>query len=503
MTPGTAEALKLALRRAVPLTIVLLIVGIVAYNAFKQLQGPQYSAEARVLISTTDLGAALTGVYQPYIDPSVLQARELALANSSELLKRASERTGSTLDAIDADMRASGDNGILIFTATSTDADAAVGAANAVADEYVVYRAEITGRSIDEAIARIQSQLGTTGPDEDLETKLETLNLLRTVNSSNATLFESADGAWKTTPNPVRDSMVGAAIGLVLALLFSAAREALNTRVRSEADVEEFLDIPVLGSVPSFPKRTKLVLFGRHEDAFADTYALLAANVMRARDGSPTTVIAITSAVANEGKTLTSSNLAVALARRGANVTLVDLDLRKPSLAEVFRIPSRSPGLVHVLSGRATLADVTWRVALDERDPVTARTIVPSETRHRASSNGAPSGTRPGKLNVIAAGGSMRTGVGGTEALKKLVAQLREQSDVVLLDTPPALQAAEMSELSRNVDGVIVVVRQGTVSHRSLRGLSRQTRTWQAPTVGAILTDAETADRSYYYTRNK
>ena len=73
-------------------------------------------------------------------------------------------------------------------------------------------------------------------------------------------------------------------------------------------------------------------------------------------------------------------------------------------------------------------------------------------------------------------------------------------ADILMLDTPPALVTVEMAELSRRVDAVILVVRQGRVSRRSLRALARQTKGWKAQITGAVLTDAPQEERhSYYY----
>ena len=77
-----------------------------------------------------------------------------------------------------------------------------------------------------------------------------------------------------------------------------------------------------------------------------------------------------------------------------------------------------------------------------------------------------------------------------------LLDRLRAYADVVILDTPPALLTAEMTELSKLVDAVVVIVRQGFVTQRALRTLARQTRTWDADLVGAVVTDAPAADRS-------
>ena len=67
--------------------------------------------------------------------------------------------------------------------------------------------------------------------------------------------------------------------------------------------------------------------------------------------------------------------------------------------------------------------------------------------------------------------------------------QLRHEADLVIIDTPPALLTVEMTELARLIDGVLVVVRQGRVSRRTLRSLQQHTRTWRAELIGAVLTD--------------
>jgi uncharacterized protein involved in exopolysaccharide biosynthesis len=92
MKPSAAEALKAAIRRAIPLTIVLVLMGIVAMNVLKQLQGPRYEADARVALQTVDLGAMLTGVDPGFVDPERQVETALALARSPEVYRRAAAR---------------------------------------------------------------------------------------------------------------------------------------------------------------------------------------------------------------------------------------------------------------------------------------------------------------------------------------------------------------------------------------------------------------------------
>src|SRR5205814_5138739 len=101
--------------------------------------------------------------------------------------------------------------------------------------------------------------------------------------------------------------------------------------------------------------KMRMVTYGRHEAAFADSYALLAAQLVQSTAGRDGVVLGVTSSLAGEGKTTTAANLAVVLARRGARVLLRDFDFRSPALAAVFGLPERSPGALQVAAGSANL----------------------------------------------------------------------------------------------------------------------------------------------------
>lgn len=503
MTRGGAEAIKAALRRSLPLIVGLVLLGAIAMNVFTQLRGPQYEANARVLLTSTEATALLTGTQPVFVDPEEIRDTAVALAKAPALYERVARRTRGrlgTAEEIQAATSVSDEEENVIAFATSTD-DPLLSqrTVNAVANEYLRWRAEIAGEQVQRAVRAMRERVARepTGSEarQELEQRLNELEILANVPSPNAVLVERATGAAKTSPAPIRDTLLGAIIGLMLALLLVGIREALDTKIRSEEDVEELLDTPVLATVQSLPRRTRLVMFGRNEELYGDAYGLLAANLVSSeKAGNGPRLIAVTSAIANEGKTTTVANLAVALARRGANVVLADFDVRKPSVGEVFRIPNGSPGVTQLVSGEAMVPEVLWNVSLNGRTPEIA-------TFGRNGSD-ADRGL-DGSLRVVPAGALIRSGsVAQSPRVASVLADLGERAgaDVVMIDTPPALVTVEMAELSRNVDQVIVVVRQGRVSRRSLRALARQTQSWRAKVTGAVLTDAPSEERhSYYY----
>ena len=505
MRPSAAEALKAAIRRSLPLTIALILLGTVTVSAIRQLNGPQYEATARV-VHSADLGPIVSGVQMPYTDPQRVIDTATELANTPELYERAAENgdVGSSQTLQDSvEVSGGADTDVLTFTCTRSEAALAVDCVNVVAAEYVEWRAELSGEAVGRAIEQLEEQIDdlpasgggvTTQERAELRDQLNRLRVLDTLNTGGATLIESAVVAEKTSPRPVRDAVFGGALGLVIALLIAGIREAFNTRIRSEADVEDALGRPVLAAIQSLPKRTKLVTVGRHESRWGDTYALLAANIMQIRGKADRTIIAVTSAIAGEGKTTTATNLAVAMAQRGQRVILVDFDLRKPSVGRVFRIPQGSPGVVQVVDGTAELDRALWSIPLNGK----------SGGQAVAASNGHGDlgGLREegkGSLRVIAAGGHERGArIARSAQVRELLDRLANDADVVVLDTPPALATVEMAELSRSVDLVVGVVRYGRVTRRSLIALNRQAETWQTDLVGAVITDAPPEEDDYY-----
>ena len=515
MRPSAAEALKAAIRRSLPITLALVLLGALTVTAIRQYQGPRYQASARIVQSTSDLGQSVLGVQTPYTDPQRVIDTATALAGSPELYDRvvAEGDVDKTAKALRQATNVTGgaDTDVFTFTVVADTPDEAITLVNKVAAAYVQWRGEISGQAIRQAIDQIQAQLdapaGTldavTGTERaELGSQLNRLKVLDTLNSGGATIVERAETAVKTSPRPIRDALFGAALGLVIALLLAGVREAFNTRIRSEADVEDALGRPVLASIQSLPKRTAIVTAGRHESRWGDTYALLAANIMQIRGDADRTILAVTSAIASEGKTTTATNLAVAMAQRGQRVILVDFDLRKPSVARIFKIPASSPGVVQVIDRKADLNDVRWAIPLNggPGQPVAARNGWGADGLMETNGDGANQGQ--GSLQVIAAGGNERGArIARSAEVIELLDELAAEADVVILDTPPALATVEMAELSRMIDLAITVVRYGKVTRRSLIALNRQADTWQTDLVGAVITDAPPEEDDYYYYR--
>ena len=209
----------------------------------------------------------------------------------------------------------------------------------------------------------------------------------------------------------------------------------------------------------------------------AEAYSVLHTNLAFARSERPVKVLVLTSPMPGEGKTTTSVNLALALVRRGRNVLLIDADIRRGRVHDVFGQP-RGPGLIDLLSGEASLDDAI-------------RPIQVGEHQMHYIAVGRPH-SNPTKL--LEAGGLMEA----------LVTQLGETYETILLDSSPVNVVTDAALLSQMADGVLIVVRTGFTDSAALAHAVEQLRHVGAPVTGVVINDIDPArdaayDRAYQY----
>lgn len=451
-------------RRRRILFIPVVLVPIVAF-AFSSTQPAMYESSAEVLVARQNLAASLTGIEDPTLyQPSdrILQT-QADLARVPEIAERtveASQVTGrSAASLLESSTVAPKENSdILEFVVTDRDQDAAQALADSYAKEYIAYRQDLEStaltRARDQVRERIQLLEETNQRSSSLyqtllneEQQLSTLQVLQT---ANATLIRSAGEALQVQPRPLRNAILGLIFGLALGIGLVFAADAIDTRVRTSEEIAEILEMPILGKIPPAPRevrrRLRPVMLARPDSPEAEAFRLLRTSLEFANlDGRYGTVM-ITSPVAGEGKTTTAANLAVAIAREGRAVTLVDLDLRQPMVDTYFGLPPR-PGLADVVLGRVSLGSAMFNLPLG----------APSAAQ-RPVKNGARSPL--GRSLRILGAGTRPPDPGefvSSEALAQLLLAIRKTSDMVIIDTPPLLQVGDALALSWRVDAVVLV----------------------------------------------
>jgi Mrp family chromosome partitioning ATPase/capsular polysaccharide biosynthesis protein len=493
----------------VPVIIVPLIA--VAYA----LQQPKlYAASSEVLLSRDDLGAALAGrpSSSAYEDPARFAQTQASLARVPEVARRAVIRAKSNIGpgALLAASRVTprGNADLLGFTVTMGNAKLAADLATAYAHSFAQYRLELDTANLTSArvdlernLAKLKNQ-GLTGTAlyrslVEKQQELRTLELLKT----KPQVVKSPVGGVQVAPTPKRNAMLGVAIGLLLGLAAAFLWEALDRRVRDESEIERALGMPLLARLPAPQQvdgRDRLAMLDGASSAESEAVRRLRSNVELANLDVNARVIMVTSAVSGEGKSVTVANLAVALARSGQKVVLVDLDLRKPSIGRLMGIGYR-PGLTDVAINRIELERALIPVRIDSSEPIQ---LASRQLASRAVAEQTDEAPGSGYLSILPAG-FLPASPGelvGTRAIATILAALGDVADVVLVDAPPLLAVSDALTLSRQVDALLIVVRRGTVDRPMLRELARQLEVSPARKLGWILSGAAvSADYSYGY----
>jgi capsular exopolysaccharide synthesis family protein len=264
--------------------------------------------------------------------------------------------------------------------------------------------------------------------------------------------------------------MLGAVLGLFLGIGFAFFLEHLENTIRTPDDVTQYLGLSVLGVIPRDKKakksKTPIIMVSRRaKQSAAEAYRGLRTTLM-AHAGNPLKTITITSAGPQEGKSITTVNLGMALAQAGKNVLLVDADLRRPALHRIFNV-ERHDGLSTVLAGKSTLDEVVIK-ALDP--------------------NLLTSGTLPSDTSEVL----------GSDQMKDLIKQAKEQYDLVLFDAAPALGMADSLVLASETDGTILVVKTGRATRKMLKIMVSQLEEVGANILGVVLNDVNIKRDRYY-----
>lgn len=284
----------------------------------------------------------------------------------------------------------------------------------------------------------------------------------------------------KVRPKPVRDAMVAGALGLVAGLGLALLREYLDDSLREKEDLERAMPgLPVLALLPRVPHAPSadhplLVTGGDGNAAAAEAYRTLrtalhfvgrsaqAGQHLRSGGDVGPAVLQLTSPNAGDGKTTVVGNVGMALAQVGQRVIIVDCDLRRARLHELFGL-SAKVGVTSVLTGRTSLASAVQPVPAQEGLSLLSAGPLPPN---------------PAELVSL-------------PSLGVLLDELRSQFDAVLVDSPPVLPVSDPVALAACVDSTVVVVRAGRTSKRDFQRAVELLRQADAPLVGALLNQVE------------
>ena len=324
---------------------------------------------------------------------------------------------------------------------------------------------------------------------EGLLEKLKEAGVTAGLRSNNFRIVDAArTPAAPIEPNIPRNLAFALVLGITTGVGLAFLLESMDNTVRTTEQAQLISALPSLGMIPlgskssnngtglkrlalaSSNEAVELVTQSRPQSQMAESYRALRTSLLLSSLGAPPRVIMVTSARPQEGKTTTSINSAIVLAQKGVRVLLVDADLRRPSIHKTLGMGPRS-GLSNVLTGSATLEQT-----------ITPSTILPNLFV-------LPAGTPPPNPAELLASSNMRD----------VLAELREQYDHIVIDTPPTLSVTDAVVLSQRMDAIILVIRSGHTTKQALRRARDILMQVNAHVTGVLLNAVDLTSPDYYY----
>lgn len=318
------------------------------------------------------------------------------------------------------------------------------------------------------------------------QTKYERMSSLALTLETDRSLAQDSVGILETASPGIlvklhtgRWIVIAGVLGLLLGIGILLAFDSLDDRPTSLAELQEVLDEEVLGQIPKVRTRgqtdPELLKENDERHGLMEAYRNLRSSLMflRTPEKNPR-ILLVTSAIPSDGKSMTSANLAIVLARAGSKVLLVDADLRRGVMHRRFHVETengRSPkGFSEVLSDMCQWKDVLIQTSTPNL------TLIPrGSTKHH-----------PGDLFVSAS---------KDKFLKDIVGKY----DYVVFDTAPVMAADDVSNLAPYVDGVIMVVRANHTSGRVARAAREILARGKANILGVVFNSVRTHNSDYYY----
>ena len=267
------------------------------------------------------------------------------------------------------------------------------------------------------------------------------------------------------------------ALALVLSVMFGALLafmlDYLDSTFKGAEDVEDKLGVSMLGMVPLVKQKKKdsgaLLFLDDKQKSYAEAMRTVRTSVVLSGIDKPHKTILMTSSVPGEGKSTSSTNLAIALGQM-ERVLLIDADLRKPTIAKVLNLPPNSPGLSNLVAGTATVEDCILHMEDANIDVLTSGLIPPNPSELLSS-----------------------------QKFADLLHMLAQSYDRIIIDSPPTLLVSDALVMSKVVDAVVYVIRSDITTHQTVRTGVNRLLAVKAPIIGVILNKVNMKKAAQYY----
>lgn len=304
--------------------------------------------------------------------------------------------------------------------------------------------------------------------------RMKETSMSSTIETQNARVVDrAAPGLSPVSPNIPLNLALGFLGGIALGTAFAFFVAYIDDRVKSSFDIESVVGLPLIGIIPEIkkleqPEKAQIVV-NNHDKQVSEAFLTLH-SALRLKDESKNSkVILVTSTIPGEGKSFTTTNLALTFASHGERVAVVDCDLRKPNIHKSFRVENLK-GVIDVCAGTMALEDVIMK------------DVHPN-------------------FDIIPAGGRAKnpTQILNSKNFEVMISDLRKRYDRVFIDTPPLAAVSDALIILPLVDGSMFTIFFNRVRRKAAQFSARKLLEVNVPCFGAVLNGLNLAVSGYYY----
>ncbi len=294
-------------------------------------------------------------------------------------------------------------------------------------------------------------------------------------------------------PNRKKNIIIAVALGLLLGLGLAFLLEEMEETIHSSDDVKNYLNLPVLGSIPySAETINKLITDVPLKSPIAEAYRRLSFFTQLFCLDPPIKTLLVTSSKSDEGKSTTLANLAISMAQEGTKVLIIDTDLRRPMLHRMFGVDN-SLGISSILTGELEAEIAVSDLSVSGRLPkesfmevVVDRLIQPSTIKGLSI---IPSGPLPANSIEL-----LRS-----ERMLAFLRCIEKKADIIMFDSPPSIHVIDAVVLSQILDGVLFVINSGRINRDEALQVKYMIESTKTPIIGVALNNIEASSPDYYY----
>ena len=423
-----------------------------------------YRSSTELYVQPSELEQVLAGGGQQFSDDRTT-ANQATLLATDGVARRAARKLhyrgdpNALLGSIETSPRSGQD--FIDITARDPDPERAAELANAFAAAFVDQRSDILRGRVRRARLVAQRELARTpGSSEARDSLLERIRELQAVEnlpSSGAEQISQAEAPSRPySPRPARNAVFAGVLAAIFAIGAAFGLSRFDRRVRSLEDLETVYRLPLLAALPKVNNPAPI------KDGQADVPSQLRescrslrTNIELASLDQGVRSVLVVSAVSGEGKSIVIRNLALVYAEAGLRVAVVEGDLRRPTLARMFAVEPRA-GLTDLLTRNLSVEEAFADVQLRRQyamngDAPASRNGHPADAHERLQ--------RHGVLRLLASGPEPPNppALLGTDRVQTLLARLKSEYDVVLIDSAPLLVVSDAVSLMSVADAIVVV----------------------------------------------